>query len=83
MLAPKINLNGTDGEILRDEYLIAINALGDAANAINRITVHARDYDQMGLLVRKAVTDRTAILVRLDQMIDELRKTYVEIDDQI
>lgn len=44
MQHPRIHLNGTDGKVLLDEYHTAIEALQSAIMALERVTVHGRDY---------------------------------------
>lgn len=41
---PHIHLNGTDGGVLADEYAEAYRALTVAIEAMQKITVHGRDY---------------------------------------
>ncbi len=44
MQLPIIHLNGTSAEDLREGYLTAATAIGDAIDAIGKIEFNARDY---------------------------------------
>ena len=44
MIAPKIHLNGSNGNMLRDQYRATVTALSDAMTALRAIEIHGRDY---------------------------------------
>jgi hypothetical protein len=44
MLVPTVHLNGTAGEVLRDQYAVAAAAVQDAISAVCDAGPNARDY---------------------------------------
>jgi hypothetical protein len=48
MLVPTVHLNGTTGEVLRDQYALAVSAVQDAIAAVCDAGPNSRDYYVQG-----------------------------------
>lgn len=80
---PQINLNGTDGGDLADEYMRAINAVTDAIQTVQAVTVHGRDYQTLGPEAYPAAhLEHVSRLARLLTVRDELTAIALNIAEQ-
>jgi hypothetical protein len=84
MQFPCINLNGTDGGTLADEYMAGIVACDKAIKAVQAITVHGRDYHvfRSGDATSVAQREHAARLARLLTVRDELTAIALNIAEQ-
>ena len=80
---PRINLNGTDGGVLADEYMAGITAVDAAIKAVQAITVHGRDYHVISSTATPdAIAEHWARLRLLEQVREELMAIAVNIAEQ-
>ena len=84
MLIPTVHLNGTAGEVLRDQYVAAAAAVRKAIDAVCDAGPNARDYyvqdPDAGLAAQRAHEARVAALKHVR---DELAAIAEGIQDQI
>jgi len=84
VLVPTVHLNGTAGEVLRDQYSAAATAVRKAIDAICDAGPNARDYYVQGpdaaLAAQREHESRVAALKRVR---DELGEIVEGIQDQI
>lgn len=84
MLIPTVHLNGTAGEVLRDQYSAAAAAVRKALDAICDAGPNARDYyvqgPDAGLAAQREHESRVAALKRVR---DELATIDEGIQDQL
>ena len=84
MLIPTVHLNGTAGEVLRDQYVAAAAAVRKAIDAVCDAGPNARDYyvqgPDAGLAVQR---EHEARVASLRHVRDELAAIAEGIQDQI
>lgn len=84
MLIPTVHLNGTAGEVLRDQYRAATAAVRKAIDAICDAGPNARDYyvqgPDAGLAAQREHESRVAAMKRVR---DELGAIVEGIQDQL
>jgi hypothetical protein len=84
MLIPTVHLNGTAGEVLRDQHTTAAEAVRKAIDALCNAGPNARDYyvqgPDAGLAAQREHEARIATLKRVR---DELAAIAEGIQDQI
>jgi hypothetical protein len=79
-----IHLNGTAGEDLHAEYRIAVMAVDVAIQALQAVTVHARDYYPKGeSCYRHAAAEHRIRLTKLQTVYDELTEIQINLGDQL
>lgn len=83
LIAPTIHLNGTSKASLMAEYLAALEAMRNAIEAVQAITVHGRDFyvKEEGALL-KATSQKRKQLTALDSVYAELEQIALMIDEQ-
>ena len=84
MLIPTVHLNGTAGEVLRDQYAAAAEAVRKAIDAVCNAGPNARDYyvqgPDAGLAAQREHEEHVASLKRVR---DDLAAIVEGIQDQI
>jgi hypothetical protein len=83
MQFPQLNINGTDGETLREEYLRAWRHLETAIAALLDVTVHGRDYPSAALRSAQGEPPRMAITIAADEhraRIEKLQQVERELE---
>ena len=84
MLIPTVHMNGTAGEVLRDQYAAAADAVRKAIDAVCDAGPNARDYYVQGpdtsLAAQREHEARVATLKRVR---DDLTAITENIQDQI
>lgn len=84
MLIPTVHMNGTAGEVLRDQYAAAVEALRKAIDAVCDAGPNARDYyvqgPDAGLAAQR---EHDARVVSLKHVRDDLAALVEGIQDQI
>ena len=84
MQFPKINMNGTDGSNLLQQYLTALSSVQSAIHAVRAIEVHGRDYQTINSdAASVAMHEHRVRLGKLDGIRDDLERIAVDIQDQI
>jgi hypothetical protein len=88
MQFPQININGTNAEVLKQEYLDAIHAIQAAQAAMSALTVHGRDYQTIatspkGDAASLAYHEHIARREALNKIERDLIAIATEIDRQI
>jgi UDP-3-O-[3-hydroxymyristoyl] glucosamine N-acyltransferase len=73
MIAPDININGTDPSEIRDGLCIAIDRIIAAKSAVGRTLPNGRDYLDAGALQQATVEHRRR-LAKLDEVQQELEQ---------
>lgn len=84
LIAPKINLNGTSKESLREEFQEIAHSLRASIEKLSNSTVHGRDYQYDGgeddfKLARKQHNDR---IERVQKVYDEIMMIWENVEDQ-
>jgi hypothetical protein len=84
MLIPTVHLNGTAGEVLRDQYSAAVTAVREAIDAICDAGPNARDYYVQGHDVAlTAQREHESRVKALKGVRDELAAIVEGIQDQL
>lgn len=84
MLAPTIHLNGSHGPYLLEEYQTAADALAAAIDAVQSITVNARDYYPQGPDAFPAASKRRAeMLAQMHALREEVCDAMLSVSDAI
>jgi len=74
MIAPKVHLNGSSRETLREGYRDAADAVLRAREALRDTRPNARDYYPQGdAAYTKAVAEHMSRCHRIQSVLDELR----------
>ena len=77
IIAPVLNMNGSDGNVLCKQLRDAGMAVREAIDATQEITVHGRDFQtQDPDLYRKAARQHTDRLQRLDSVLVEITQLH-------
>ena len=82
MQLPQLNINGTDGEALMNEYREAARALGKAIEALEAVTVHGRDYQTLAnasSAASDAYREHRERLAKLRTVHGELQALYSDV----
>jgi hypothetical protein len=83
-MIPTVHLNGTAGEVLRDQYAAAAEALRKAIDAVCDAGPNARDYYVQGPDAGSAVQrEHEARVASLKRVRDDLAMIREGIQDQI
>ncbi len=82
--APILNRNGTPASHLREAYANALTAIRDAQTALGETYPHGRDFqtETTGLAMRRAQTQHTERLAKLQNIVTELEALAADIDAQ-
>ena len=81
---PTVHLNGTNGNVLLQEYVAAMDAIRQAANALANVTVHGRDYyTQAAGAYATAREEHHTRLKALEDMQSELEEIALKVQEQI
>jgi hypothetical protein len=81
---PRLNLNGTDGATLLDEYVRAIAAVQDAIAAVQAVTCHGRDYYIISSEAASAAfAEHNARLAALGKVHRQLEAIALNISEQL
>jgi DNA-binding LacI/PurR family transcriptional regulator len=84
MMIPTVHLNGTTGEILRDQHITAAEAVQQAIDALCEAGPHSRDFyvqgPDAGLAAQR---EHESCMKRLKDVRDELRTIAEGIQDQL
>ena len=84
MLTPTVHMNGTAGEVLRDQYAAAADAVRKAIDAVCDAGPNARDYYVQGTdAALTAQREHEARVKALKTVRDELAAIAEGIQDQI
>ena len=84
MLIPTVHMNGTAGEVLRDQYTTAAEAIRRALDAVCNSGPNARDYYVQGPeAARAAQREHEERIAALKRVRDELASIAVGIQDQL
>ena len=84
MLIPTVHMNGTAGEVLRDQYTAAADAMRKAIDAVCDAGPNARDYYVQGTEAALAAQrEHEARVKALKTVRDELAAIAEGIQDQI
>lgn len=84
MLVPTVHLNGTAGEVLRDQYTAAAEAVRKAIDAVCNAGPNARDYYVQGTdAALAAQREHEARIATLKRVRDELAAIAEGVQDQI
>ncbi len=84
MLIPTVHMNGTAGEVLREQYNAAATAVRKAIDAICDAGPNARDYYVQGPDAGQAAQrEHEARVVALKRVRDELATIVESIQDQL
>ena len=83
MRFPSIHMNGTGFKTLNEEYRTAYNAVDGALKALQKVTVHGRDYYiQQGDAASEAYAEHHERLRALEKVKSELTTIILNIYDQ-
>jgi hypothetical protein len=82
MKAPTININGDSKATLADEAIKAMEAMSEAIEAVNKMTVHGRNFPGDRAGHAQAVEDFARIYSTLRAIGEELQAYYIDIVDQ-
>jgi hypothetical protein len=81
---PRINLNGTHGPQLLAEYVVAMDAVQSAIDAVKAITCHGRDYYPISKeAAATAFAEHQQRLVALEKVRSELLAIALNISAQV
>lgn len=84
MLIPTVHMNGTAGEVLRDQYAAAAEAVRKAIDALCDAGPNARDYYVQGPDARQAAQrEHETRVAALKRVRDELAAIAEGLQDQI
>lgn len=80
---PVIHMNGTSRKALLEEYRAAFDAVRNAMEKLNNVTVHGRDYYPKGNdAIRTALRQQEDRMDKLRSVRDELQQIAEVIYDQ-
>jgi hypothetical protein len=84
MQFPKLNINGSHGPTLLNEYLEAASTVSSAIRALQRIDVHGRDYQTLDAQAySRAHLEHVARLSKLESVMNELNLIADNLSEQI